>query len=99
MTMTNDEIRTALDEMQVSTARGRAELIGQAIDLGPKPYEVDEAIRSRADGYIQVYRRLGEVARENSAGMEQDELEAVEWIRENMMMLVRSVCILIAERG
>ena len=99
MTMKSEEIRSALEEMQVSTARGRAELVGQAIDLGPHEYEIDRAIRSRAEGYIEIYRRLGGVVQENSAGLEPDELEAVEWIRENMMKLARSTHILIAERG
>lgn len=97
--MTNEEIRTALDEMQVSTARGRAELIGQAVDLGPRQYEVERAMRARADGYLEIFRRLTDLVQDQSAGIGSDELEAVEWIRENMMKLVRGAYIRIAERG
>lgn len=97
--MTSEDIRTALDEMQVSTARGRAELVGQAVDLEPRPYEVERAMRARADGYLDIYRRLGDLVQDQSAGLGPDELEAVEWIRENMMKLVRGAYIRIAERG
>lgn len=97
--MTSDEIRAALNEMQISTARGRAELVGQAIDLGPRPYEVERAMRARADGYLEIYRRFTDLVQDQSAGIGADELEAVEWIRENMFKLVRGAHIRIAERG
>ena len=97
--MTSDEIRTALDEMQVSTARGRAELIGQAVDLGPKPYEVEMATKARADGYMGIYRQLAELVQAQRAGIGADEVEAVEWIREHMLTMARNVYIDYVMRG
>lgn len=97
--MNSEEIKGALNEMHVSTARGRAELLGQAIDLGPKPYEVESASRSRADGYIEISRRLSELVQSQRAGIQPDELEAVEWIRESFHVMARKVYSELAMRG
>lgn len=99
MTMTNENIKELLEEMEVSTARGRAAALGQAIDIGPKPYEVESAARARADGYIEINRRLSELVQSQRAGIQSDELEAVEWIRENILKLARNVYIDLTMRG
>ena len=97
--MTNSEIREALESMSVSTARGRAELLGQAIEIGPKPCEIEAATKARADGYIDLYRRMGELVQNQRAGIERDELEAVEWIREKFLVMARNVYIDLAMKG
>lgn len=99
MMMNNEDIRDALDNMSASTARGRAELLGMAIDLGPKPYEVECATRARAEGYIEIYRRLGDLVQAQRAGIQSDELEAVEWIREQFLKMARNVYINLAMKG
>lgn len=99
MTMTNNEIREALDNMTVSTARSRALATGQAVDLGPGPYEVEMATKNRADGYLGIYRQLAELVQAQSAGIGADEVEAVEWIREHMLTMARNVYIDYVMRG
>lgn len=99
MSMTNTEIREALDNMSASTARSRAELIGKAIDLGPRDYEVERETRGRADGYIEMYRRIGDLVQDNSAGIKPDELEAVEWIRENLLVMAEKVYVNLVKMG
>ena len=99
MTMTNDEIREALDNMTVTTARSRALATGQAVDLGPGTYEVEMATKNRADGYLDIYRRLADLVHAQSAGISAEELEAVEWIREHMLTMARNVYIDYVMRG
>ncbi len=99
MTMKSEEIKALLEEMNVSTARGRAETLGQAIDLSPNPYEVEMATKARADGYLDIYRRLAELVQAQSAGIGADEVEAVEWIREHMLTMARNVYIDYVMRG
>lgn len=86
-----NEIRESLND--TATARGKAEALGQAVDLSPKPYEVDAATLARAEGYVEMSRRLGELVRTQKAGISKDELEAVEYIRTQLRNMARNVYI------
>lgn len=86
-----NEIRESLNDK--TTARGKAESLGQEINLDPKPYEVDAATKARAEGYVEMSRRLGELVRTQKAGISKDELEAVEYIRTQLRKMARNVYI------
>ena len=75
------EIKSIMD-LDVSTARGRAELNEREIVLAPYPHEVEMATRERAEGYKVFSTELAEMVRRNRSGISGMELEKVEHIRE-----------------
>lgn len=92
-----NEIRESLNDK--TTARGKAESLGQEINLDPKPYEVDMATKARAEGYIDMNRMLSDLVRDHKSGISKDELEAVEYVRTQLRVMARNVYIDLAMKG
>ena len=92
-----NEIRESLNDK--TTARGKAESLGQEINLDPKPHEVDMATKARAEGYIEMNRMLSGLVRDHKAGIGKDELEAVEYVRTQLRVMARNVYIDLAMKG
>ena len=89
-TMNTEEIRNALSRMEVTTtARERAKIYGREIRIGPKKYEEEDAARARAEGYIRIARELAARTEEHWHGISDEELEKVEFIREQLLFMAK----------
>lgn len=91
--MTKDEIVKALGNIDVSTAIGRMELEKRSIPINAEP-EIDvvaDAAEWRVRGYISVYNELCELVKDNKCGIMVDELERVEFIREQLYDLAKTI--------
>lgn len=89
--VTVNEIKNILGKMDVATARGRAEVNGRAIILDPPKLEIEMAARGRAGAYADMAKTLCESVRANRAGLTAEELERVEFVREQLIDLAKSV--------
>lgn len=98
-TMTADEIREALEKMEVTTARGRAEFNGREIKLGPNEYLMEDAARARVDGYVGMARELGARTKDHWPGVSDEELESVEFIREQLLGLAKRIFDTVIAKG
>lgn len=87
--MNKEEIREALDRIDVSTARGRRSLNGRAIYLGPSEETVTDNAIARSQGYISIAESIRRTIEINGAGITADELEAVEFVIEQIEELSR----------
>lgn len=85
-----EEIRKALDKMDVSSARQRNKVHGRAICLEPTADEVETQVKSRAECYIKLSRELAEIVHGARAGLSDEELEAVEFVREALLERAKS---------
>ena len=91
-TMKTEEIRNALDRlgsMEVTTARGRAQIYGREVEIGPDKYVKEDAERERADGYIQMAWELKARTEAHWPGIGDEELEKVEFIREQLLLMAK----------
>ena len=95
--MNKHEIAEALQKMDVSTARGRMELEKRAISLDPIGFEIADAAESRVYGYIRIYDELRSCVESNKYGIKDDELEKVEFIREQLYDLAKKTNLLALE--
>ena len=87
--MTEMEIRKALEKMDVTTARGRAEANGRAISLAPKAKEIAEAASWRRDAYLNIVKEIRMIVENNRAGISDEELEMAEFMREMIIELAK----------
>ena len=85
-----DEIRNVLDKMDVSSARLRNKKHGRGICLDPTDLEVESQTKARAEHYIGVSRDLAEMVHGARAGLTEDELETVEFVREALLDLAKN---------
>lgn len=97
--MKTDEIREALEKMEVTTARGRAEFNGREIKLGPNEYLMEDAARARVDGYVGMARELGARTKDHWPGVSDEELESVEFIREQLLGLAKRIFDTVIAKG
>ncbi len=91
-TMKTEEIRNALDRlgsMEATTAKGRAQIYGREVEIGPDKYEEEDAARARVEGYIQMARELKARTEANWLGISDEELEKVEFIREQLLIMAK----------
>ena len=88
--LNENEIRNALD-INPTTARGRAEMNGRAIKLEPKQYEIEQCSMERARMYVELSRTLASVVQDNRFGMNDSELENVEFVRELLLDIAGNV--------
>lgn len=86
-----DEIREALGSKDFSTSRGRALADGREINLEPDREQIEAETKGRIDVYIKTVRSLAKEIRHLRAGMTKEELEAIEFIREQMVDLAKKV--------
>lgn len=93
-----NEIKELMERMEVATARGRAEINGRAISLEPDKNESSYQARTRADLYVCTAKELANGVGLNRAGMSADELESVEFIREQLIDLAKNVCVKMIEQ-
>ena len=84
--------------MECSTARGRARMNGRAIILEPDRTESVYQARTRSDMYLSTAKELAHGIGMNRSGVSDDELERVEFIREQLFDLAKDVCIRMIEQ-
>ena len=78
------DIRRALDIDLPLTARGRAKMDGKEIDLEPDREDVLYHTKERAMMYKRVSELLASEVRKLEKGITNDELESVEFVREQL---------------
>ena len=93
-----NEIKELMEKMEVTTARGRARINGRAITLEPDKTESVYQARTRSDMYLATAKELAHGVSMNRSGMTDDELEKVEFIREQLYDLAKEVCINMIEQ-
>ena len=84
-----DEIRQALENINVSTARGRRVLDKREISVEADKDRVSCDAHRRASGYIGVAGELRDMVERNAIGIPEGELESVEFIMEQLEGLAR----------
>lgn len=94
-----EEIRNMMKRMEVATARGRAEINNRAISLKPSDGEVERATRERVDLYIDLHKRIAYEIGHMREGMTSEELERIEFIREQLIDLAKDVSVAMVERS
>jgi len=87
--MRTSDIREALENIDVATARGRRVLDKREIDIKPCDAQVSNNASCRADGYIEVAKKLRAVVEMSPVGIPDGELESVEFIMEQLEGLAR----------
>lgn len=101
--MGNYEVKEMLERMdkamEVATARGRAKKNGRAISLEPMRHEVEHSTRSRSARYIEMARDLSAMVRSYRHGVTKEELEKVEFVREQLYDIAKSIELELIERG
>lgn len=88
-----NEIRNMMGKMDVATSRGRAEINGREILLTHNKGQIECDTRSRIDMYISLNRRIAEDLPHMRAGMSEEELERVEFIREQLFDLAKEISV------
>ena len=96
--MERNEIKNLIENMEMSSSRGRAVANDRAIILKATKQEIEWASKERAENYIDFAREIGEMVRENRCGINPDELESVEFIREQLFDLAKKLYIELAIR-
>lgn len=81
------DVRKELEKMDVATARGRMELRGKAISLAPTDYEIARSADKRAQLYEETITALKEGVGAHRDGITAEEIEKVEFIREQLYQL------------
>ena len=84
-----EEIKRALEEVDVSTARGRRTLHGKQINVEPSKQGVANAAMERACNYKMLMDDLRSTAEHHNTGMPEVELECVEMLMEQLEGLYR----------
>ena len=97
--MMNEEIKRALNHMDISTARNRALMHGRAISIVPDAQEIEVAARERAKAYMDAARQLAENVQVWRTGLPDTELERIELVREELYSLSRDVLTDIVAKG
>lgn len=83
------DIKKEMEKMELSTARGRRTADGREIDISKDPSQVTREAEERRNAYLWVISRLKKTVGNNSYGIEEDELEAVEFLLEQLERLTR----------
>lgn len=82
--MNKEEIREALNTIEVSTARGRRILDKREIDLNPSKEQIAWAAMERSNRYIDVAKHIRSILIDTHEGITNEELEAVEFVMEQI---------------
>lgn len=82
--MTRQEIMEALKCMDVASARGRRVAEGRQINWSPSGYDCKIGSLQRSASYIRVAEDIRRIVVENHDGIGDRELEAVEFIIEQL---------------
>lgn len=85
----NIDVREALKSMDASTARGRAILKDKAINLEPNRSEQAYATQERLNSYLEHSRAFARTCEDINKGLKEEELEQIEFIREQFEKLAR----------
>ena len=83
------DVREAMREVEVSTARGRAILKDKAINLEPNKNEQAYATQERLNSYLEHSRAFARSCEDLNKGLKEEELEQIEFIREQFEKLAR----------
>lgn len=79
-----EEIKNALESVDVSTARGRRTLHGKQINVEPSKKGIANAAMERAGVYKMLMDDLRSTAEHHNTGMPEVELECVEMLMEQL---------------
>lgn len=82
-----EEIKNALESVDVSTARGRRTLNGRQIDIEPDEYIALNSAEARGHGYLKLSNDMRNMIHSNRAGIPEAELERVELVMEQLETL------------
>lgn len=85
------DVKEIMKSVSVDTARGRAEAVNREIPLKPFEHEIEESTRARADGYLRASRDLSLIVQSHRDGLENEELESIEFIREQLIDTAKKV--------
>ena len=88
-----NEIKRVMGKMDVATSRGRAEVNGREIHMNPSMGQIEMQTKARVDLYISINRDIADQISELRAGVSDEELERVEFIREQLMELAKDVSV------
>ena len=80
-------------EMDPATARGRNISEGREIDLSPDRGEIERDTKARVNAYIMAARGLADAVKKARCGIEEKELERVEFVREELFNLAQDVLV------
>lgn len=83
------EVKQALENIDVSTARGRRVLDKREVNIEPHKSDVSICASDRARGYLTVAMELRGIVERNHIGITDGELESVEFIMEQLEALAR----------
>ena len=88
-----NEIRKVLDKMDVGTSRGRAEVNHRAIQMTPSMEQIEYDTKARIDLYVSLHNDIANHMSRINAGMTAEELERVEFLREQLFDLAKDVSV------
>ena len=96
--MGDERIREALEGMSVDTSRGRMKKHNREIRLQSTFEQEEESALTRARGYIETARAIGTMVQENRYGLDGEELEQIELVREQLYHLAKGIYNGLADR-
>lgn len=96
--MNDERIREALEKMDVATSRGRMMKHNRGIMLRATPEEEETSALTRARGYIETARAIGTMVQANRYGLDGEELEQIELVREQLYNLAKGIYNGLADR-
>ena len=85
------DIKKLLEAEQGTTARGRAIINGNAIPIKDNKYDVRRSRINRAEEYLDISNMLYCMVENNNKGLTEEELEQVEFLREQLKALALKV--------
>ena len=96
--MIDERIKDAVEGMSVDTSRGRMKKHNREIRLESTFEQEEESSLTRARGYIETARKIGDMVQANRYGLDREELEQIELVREQLYHLAKGIYNGIADR-
>ena len=96
--MIDERIKDALEGMSVDTSRGRMNKHNREIRLESTFEQEEESSLTRAREYIETARKIGDMVQANRYGLDREELEQIELVREQLYHLAKGIYNGIADR-
>lgn len=85
----NIDVNETMEKEELKTARGRRKAVGREINTSKSPTMIKEHAEDRRCAYLRAIEMLHRCIGENSYGIDEDELDAVEFVNEQLERLVR----------
>jgi len=83
------DVAETMEKEELKTARGRREEMGREINISKDPSKIFRESENRRSTYISTIERLKDEISECSYGIDSEELEAVEFLIEQLERLAR----------